>query len=137
MRSCDVFRKYEGTKSQKIQQMINDKLQKQRKNEIGNVNEIPEVKKIVKEVQELGLAKKRLDAKIKQIQNQFMLDIYHDDYAGRTSVKYDDNSCIVPKKTIALLQRAQDLQSLGNTHAAKKIWDSVMKEYDVGQVPEM
>lgn len=137
MRDCIAFRKYEGTKSQKIQQMINDKLQKQKKNEVGDVNEIPEVKKIVKEVQAFSLAKKQLDAKIRQIQNQFMLEIYHDDYTGRINIKYNENTCIVPKKTLSLLQRAQDLQSLGNSQTAKKIWDLVMKEYDVGQVPEM
>jgi hypothetical protein len=117
--------------------MINEKLQKEKKKGIGDVMEIPAVKNIIRDMEALHLAKKGLNSRIKQVQNQFMLDIYCDDYNGKINVKYDEHACIVPKRTLELLQRAQDLQSLGNSQAAKKIWDKVMAEYGVGQVPEM
>jgi hypothetical protein len=135
--NCINFRKYEGTKSQKIQQMINEKLQAKKEKELGNVNEIPEVKQLISNIREVNVLIKKMHDEIKRVNNKYMLDIYWNGDSDRVSVHYESHNCIVPKKTIDLLQMAQTQQSLGNSRAAKKIWDKVMQEYEIGQMPSL
>jgi hypothetical protein len=131
-----MLKKYDGTKSQKLQSMINEKLHKARRRELGSVKNVPAIKSIINEIKAFKHLEHKINKKIKALENRYMIEVSTGEYSGgKITIRTNESSCIVPRHTIDDLQRAQDFQSLGNAPAAKKIWDSVIKEYGLCKMP--
>ena len=121
---CKRLSHYQGTKSEKIQQMINETIREQKK------AKLPEIKKDRKLVHALAFyrdlrdntnkAKKKLEAVCDSLGVEFS------DYRSEITVLH---SCHVPKVDFEQLQLADNLNSLGKTKEAKEVWDKLIAKY--------
>lgn len=127
MKYCIPIRVYEGNKSEKIKQMINDKIKARLKKDLPKRINNAELKSAVSRYEK---AKEQYEHEKKEVEKiEQKLKITYSSYGKKYEVA---NECFVPSLVISKLQKAQDLYSLGKVKQAKEIWDSLMSEYDLG-----
>lgn len=119
---------YEGSRSQRLQSMINDKLKAKRKEQLP---EIAKNKELIRaRVEYLGAKErfKNAEAKLNEVKEKLGIDFDSD---GKMYVIH--YCCAMPIDDIMELQRASDLYALGKKKEANAIWDAIIKKYGIGE----
>jgi len=124
MNSCDILQKYQGTKSQKIMEMINEKL----KDEAGK--DLPKLK-ADKELAEIYEKYVKIKKECDDIRHQ--LDKRKEEL-GIEWLSYDkkyrvSHRCRIPCIVKKQLQRAENYASLGDKKHATQIWEMIIDKY--------
>lgn len=124
MKYCKPITKYDGTKSERIVAMINDKMKK---------HEQPRLKEYVKDAELIRLTKRYLELKkekqkVKEQLNKRKDELGIEWYSGKYSIT---STCRVPPKDFHDLQRASNLHSVSKYKESKKIWDRIMKKHNL------
>ena len=127
MNVCQTIRKYEGTKSQKILEMIAEKRRKNVEKKIPILIKDKQLLMLLNEKESLNkrseINKKRLEKRARK------LNLKYDSYYKPPFKPLDFCDCETLTKE--LLQDTQDLYSLGKIKEAQKIWDKIIKEYNL------
>jgi len=126
--TCRPMRRYQGTKSQKIIGMINDKLKEEKQKQIKTIVKNKELLKAKKECDEVYLNYKKEKVRLEKIERKLGIEWYS--YDKKFNVC---SNCLVPTKEMIKLQTANDLATLGNTKGAKVIWNKLMEKYKIGE----
>ena len=125
MRTCHRIKKYEGTKSEKIQQMINDKIIQQMKKEklpkLRNDEVLNDIYKQYKKAKKKYYNLKEMLKKRKEILNIEWIHHYSEKRGDWYAYNIDFQKCYVPEKVKEKLQQASNLYSLGKYEKARKI----------------
>ena len=130
MGSCEILQRYSGTKSEKIMEMINERLAKEAEKDLPKLAKDKKLANLYKKY-----AKARKDAKeFKQQLDDRKEDLgieWRTIYTnGKSRRAYRINStCRIPCVVKAHLQRAEDYSSLGNKKAAQQIWQMIIDKY--------
>lgn len=129
---CRTIRKYEGTKSQKILEMIAEKRRKEIEVKIPSLakdKELVELRKAWAKAEENAKKAKELFHK-KCTKLNITYNDYQDEYRPVLMCECD-------RPVMMMLQNAQDLYSLGKHKEANEIWDGIIKEFKLaGMKPD-
>ena len=125
---CRRMKTYQGTKSQKIVEMISDKLKEEKEKQIKTIIKNKELIKAKKECDLSYLAYKKKKTLLEKIENK--LGVEWTSYDKKFRVCSD---CLVPTIEQIELQKANNLASLSDMKEAKEIWEKYMKKYKIGE----
>jgi len=128
MRSCRQIKCYEGTRSQKLKEMINDKIIKEDKKFFKVAIKNKKLLQAQKQYQTSLKICEELKKKFDLIQGE--LGISWNSYNKKFDI--DTYRCVVPKSVLKSLQNAQDLYSVGKVKEAREIWDSLINKFGIG-----
>ena len=133
MNVCTRLRKYEGTKSQIILEMIAEKKRVEIKKNMSKVikkngleNTFKQFKNVEKKIKELKAQRDILSLNLKGMATEKNCGIKWNTYCKNFEPQENCDCDEVVKKR---LQNAQDLWSLGKCKEARKIWDDIMTHY--------
>lgn len=133
---CENLRYYRGTKSQVIQQMIEDKVKARLYGLIPKIQTAPLFV-------ELNAKYMALRKDILEVEDEIGKYLSKNDFELKNKTEFADmdkrkkiliidlpyGKCNVPKCVVNRLSKADALQALGKFREAKKIWDDVINEY--------
>jgi len=123
-----MIQEIKGTKSTKIMELINRKLQQDKEKMLEKHLEDNQLKKVTLEYEQ---AKKILDEiSLRFDKRKDELDL-EKSYDGKYRIK---EKCRISKKDYDKLQAAQDLYSIGKRDDANKIWEEMIKKHNLLEV---
>ena len=122
---CPIMTRYTGTKSQILQQHINDIYREKVKSSMP--------KRPTKEHQKLLTEKNKLKKQIGRVETEIeklekKLGYKWSSWSKKLEVRYD---CFVPVSVKNKLALADRLSSLGKQKEAREIWDELIKKYEL------
>ena len=125
--SCEMIEEIRGTKSTKIMELINRRLQKQK--EAMLQKHIKDVRLIQLRVvccaKEYAYKKARDDLQRREEE----LDLEWNTYADGGAKYKIVVKCRISQQDYNLLQEAQDLYSIGNKRSAQQIWQKMIEKH--------
>jgi len=128
MGNCEMLKKYAGTKSEIIQQMINEVITKEKKKQLEKTVENKQLKVLVKNFKanekEYSTSKDALRKKEEELGIKWYRG--WDNEKGKYEVS---RTCFVPKIVKEELQKASNLHALGKVKEAQTIWEKIIKEW--------
>lgn len=124
---CPTIRKYEGTKSQKILEMIAEKRREEVRKKLPKLLKDKELGLWLKIVEKKNKELKTAQEKLKKCMNKLNIE---KDYSGKFRPA---SFCDCDKLSHIRLQEAQDYWSLGKHKEAEKIWNAILKHHNLLQ----
>lgn len=123
---CLMIEEIKGNKSTKLMELINRKLQAEKESKLEKYIIDKKLNILVNKYKE---AKENHKLSKKALQDrESELDLEWNTYNGEEGYKIKER-CRISKEDFIILQKAQDLSSIGKREEAKTIWTSTIKKH--------
>jgi len=123
---CVMIDEIKGTKSTKIMELINRKLQKEKEKMLSSHIKDTQLKKLENDYLEAEKLMKQVKEKLDKRKEE--LDLEWDGYDNKYKIIV---KCRISKEDYELLQKAQDLYSIGKQKDAQDIWGNMIIKHNL------